>query len=70
MGAASDLLSNYQHVIADLLLVTGDNGVFNVTVDGDLIYSKTQTGRHAEPGEVLELFTDLMGSDVPRYGEE
>ena len=39
MGAASDLLTNYQHVIADLLLVTGDNGVFNVTVDGDLIYS-------------------------------
>ena len=70
MGAASDLLTNYQHVIADLLLVTGDNGVFNVTVDGDLIYSKAQTGRHTEPGEVLELFTDLMGSDVPRYGEE
>jgi len=70
VGAASDLLTNYQHVIADLRLVTGDNGVFNVTVDGDLIYSKAQTGRHAVPGEVLELFTDLMGSDVPRYGEE
>jgi selenoprotein W-related protein len=70
VGAASDLLTNYQHVIADLLLVTGDNGVFNVTVDGDLIYSKAQTGRHAEPGEVLDLFADLMGSDVPRYGEE
>ena len=70
MGAASDLLTNYQHVIADLLLVTGDNGVFNVTVDGDLIYSKAQTGRHAEPGEVLNLFANLMGSDVSRYGEE
>ena len=70
MGAASDLLTNYQHVIADLLLVTGDNGVFNVTVDEDLIYSKAQTGRHAEPGEVLDLFAELMGSDVPRYGEE
>ena len=70
MGAASALLTNYQHIIAALLLVTGDNGVFNVTVDGDLIYSKAQTGRHAEPYEVLELFTDLMGSDVPRYGEE
>ena len=70
MGAASDLLTNYQHVIADLLLVTGDNGVFNVTVDGDLIYSKAQTGRHAEPGEVLDLFANLMGPDVSRYGEE
>ena len=70
MSAASDLLTNYQHVITGLRLVTGDKGVFDVAVDGDLIYSKTQTGRHAEPGEVLELFTDLMGSDVPRYGEE
>ena len=70
MSAVSDLLTNYQHVIAGLRLVTGGNGVFNVTVDGDLIYSKAQTGRHAEPGEVLELFTDLMGPDVPRYGEE
>ena len=70
MGAGSDLLTSYQHVITSLRLVTSDNGVFNVAVDGDLIYSKAQIGRHAEPGEVLELFTDLMGSDVPRYGEE
>ena len=70
MSAASDLLTNYQHVITGLRLITGDKGVFDVAVDGDLIYSKAQTGRHAEPGEVLELFTDLMGSDVHRYGEE
>ena len=70
MSAVSDLLSNYQHVIEELRLVTGDNGAFEVVVDGNLIYSKHATGRHAEPGEVLDLFTDLMGSDVPRYGEE
>jgi len=70
VGAAEDLLANYQHVIEDLRLVTGENSVFDVTVDGDLIYSKAQTGRHAEPGEVLDLFTNLMGPDVSRYGEE
>ena len=70
MGAAEDLLANYQHVIEDLRLVTGENGVFDVTVDGDLIYSKAQTGRHAEPGEVLDLFANLMGPDVSRYGEK
>ena len=70
MGAAEDLLANYQHVIADLRLITGENGVFAVKVDGDLIYSKAQTGRHAEPSEVLDLFTALMGSAVSRYGEE
>ena len=70
MSAVSDLLSNYQHVIEEIRLVTGDNGAFEVVVDGNLVYSKHATGRHAEPGEVLNLFTDLMGSDVPRYGEE
>ena len=70
MGAAEDLLANYQHVIEDLRLVTGENGVFDVTVDGDLIYSKAQTGRHAEPGEVLGLFANLRGPDVSCYGEE
>jgi len=70
VSAASDLLSNYQNVITDLHLVMGDTGVFDVTVDGNLIYSKAETGRHAEDGEVLALFADLMGPDVPRYGEE
>ena len=70
MSAVSDLLSNYQHVIEEIRLVTGDNSAFEVVVDGNLVYSKHATGRHAEPGEVLNLFTDLMGSDVPRYGEE
>jgi predicted Rdx family selenoprotein len=70
VSAASDLLSNYQNVITDLRLVMGDRNVFDVTVDGNLIYSKAETGRHAEDGEVLALFADLMGPDIPRYGEE
>ena len=70
MGAAGDLLANYQHVIEDLRLVTGENGVFDVTVDDVILYSKDETGRHAETGEVLALFTALTGPDVPRYGEE
>ena len=70
MGAARDLLTNYQHVIEDLTLTTGGDSVFDVTVDGNLIYSRAQTGRHAEPGEVLNLFANLMAPDVSRYGEE
>ena len=69
MSAASDLLSNYQHLIESLTLVTGSQGVFDVRVDGDLIYSKHAEGRHAGPGEVLARFTRLVGADVPRYGD-
>ena len=69
MSAASDLLSSYQHVIGSLTLVTGTKGVFDVEVDGDMLYSKHATGRHAAPGEVLELFREHYASDVPPYGE-
>lgn len=69
MSATADLLSNYQHVIESLTLTTGTAGVYDVVVDGELIYSKAETGRHAEPGEILDLFTQVVG-DISRYGEE
>ena len=69
MSAASDLLSTYQHVIGSLTLVTGSKGIFDVEVDGDMLYSKHATGRHAEPGEVLQLFRDRYARDVTPYGD-
>lgn len=67
MRATHDLLHHYQHVIDELALVTGSGGVFDVAVSGEVLYSKHRTGRHAEPGEVLELFRALIGPDVPEY---
>ena len=34
-------------------LVKGAGGVFDVVVDGKLIYSKHQTGRFPDPEEIL-----------------
>jgi len=34
--------------------VKGDNGVFDVVADGDLVFSKHQRGRFPDEGEVLE----------------
>jgi predicted Rdx family selenoprotein len=69
VSAVKELLSSYQHVIDSLTLVTGDKGVFDVEVDGEMLYSKHATTRHAEPGEVLELFRDRYAADVTPYGE-
>jgi len=68
VSAISDLLGNYQHVISELTVRGGSGGVFDVAVDDDLIYSKSATGRHAEPGEVLRLFAEFVGPDVALYG--
>ena len=35
-----------------LTLLPGDKGIFDVKVNGTLIYSKHTTGRFPEPGEV------------------
>ena len=38
----------------NVLLIPGEKGVYDVTVEGELIYSKHETGRHAEWDEVAE----------------
>ncbi len=68
MSAITDLLGNYQHLIDELSIVMGSKGVFDFSVNGRLLYSKDQTGRHAEDGELLGLFRDLVGPDVALYG--
>jgi selT/selW/selH-like putative selenoprotein len=36
-------------------LVRGSGGIFDVTLDGKVIYSKHKTGRFPSPGEVLAM---------------
>ena len=63
-----ELLSAYQHVIDDLTLITGSKGAFEVHVNGELIFSKqTMQKRHAQPGEIVALFREIVGPDVPTY---
>jgi len=62
-----EILTNYQHVIDSLTLITGSKGVFDVKVDDQLIFSKKAIGRHAEPGELLQLFQEVVGPGVDTY---
>ena len=68
MRVAEDLLGSYQHRIDGLTLVPGPKGIFDVTVNGDLIFSKHAAGRHAEPGEILDSFRSLLSPSVRVYG--
>ncbi len=67
MSAVRDLLHDYQHIIADLRVVAGSKGVFDVDVDGELLYSKHAEGRHAAPGEVLDRFRAKYAAGVAVY---
>lgn len=60
MSLAQELLKEFEHVIERLTLVPGEGGRFEVTVNGRLLYSKLETKRHAEPGEVIGLVRRMV----------
>jgi selenoprotein W-related protein len=51
----AELLRDLETEIERIALVPTDGGRFEVMVGDQLVYSKLQTGRHAEAGEVLKL---------------
>jgi selenoprotein W-related protein len=67
LRVTEELLGNYQHVIDKLVLITGSQGVFEVKVNDEAIFSKQALQRHPEPGEVLQLFRELAGPGITPY---
>jgi selenoprotein W-related protein len=61
VSLAEELLKNYEHLIESLVLIPSDGGRFEVTINGQLLYSKLELHRHAEPGEVLGLVRKMVG---------
>jgi selenoprotein W-related protein len=57
----AEMLEAVEPEIGSVTLVPSDGGRFEVTVNGALLYSKLQTGRHAEPGEVMSLLRAHLG---------
>ncbi len=56
----SAFLKDYVSAIAEITLIPADGGSYEIRVNGDLIYSKLETGRHADPPEIIELFEKHM----------
>ena len=55
---AEGLLEEFAASVESLTLIPSSGGVFEVTVDGDLIYSKKATGQHAEYEQVAGPIRD------------
>ena len=43
-------------IISDVELVESAGGAYEIKVNGELIYSKLETGQHIDPPDVLKLF--------------
>lgn len=61
MSLADEILSRWAPILQGVELTTGSKGRFEVTLDGELIFSKTALHRHANPGEVVALVERRIG---------
>ncbi|HJN93653.1 MAG TPA: Rdx family protein [Dehalococcoidia bacterium] len=50
-----EILSEIEGSVKSLMLIPSGGGRFEWTVDGDVVYSKAETGRYPEMNELKEL---------------
>ena len=60
---AQELLTTFEGTIGEVALVPGVGGVFDVRVDGELIFSRQQQRRFPESKELKQLVRDRIAPD-------
>ena len=66
VGLTDELLTGWASIIENIDLLPSSKGRFEVTLDGELIFSKAALGRHAKPGEITGLVRQKIGPEVAR----
>jgi selenoprotein W-related protein len=61
VSLAGELLSRWAPIMRAVELQSGSGGRFEITLDGELIFSKMAKGRFPKPGEVTGLFETKLG---------
>ena len=61
MSLASELLSRWAPIMRTVELESGAGGRYEITLDGDLVFSKKAEGRFPRRGEIAGLFEKKLG---------
>jgi len=48
--------------VSAIEVVTGANGIFDVHVDGELVFTKSMLGRYPDPDDVVPLLREKLGA--------
>jgi selenoprotein W-related protein len=57
---AQELLTTFVDDLAEVALVPGRGGVFNVSLDGEMLWNRAEMRRFPEPKEVKQLIRDRI----------
>ena len=58
---AQELLAAHGREVAGLTLVPGRGGVFDIRIDGELVFSQKEAGRFPEPREIKDALRVRLG---------
>jgi selenoprotein W-related protein len=60
---AQELLSTFDTTLGEVALVPGTGGIFEVRVDGELVWSRKEQGRFPEAKELKQRVRDRVAPD-------
>ncbi len=60
---AQELLTTFEKELGALTLIPGSGGVFEVRVDGKIVFSRSQRGSFPEAKELKQLVRDQISPD-------
>lgn len=56
------MLEEWEGQIGSLEVIPGSGGIFDVHVDGELVFTKSMLGRYPDPDDVLPLLRERIES--------
>lgn len=62
---AQELLSTFEGELGEVALIPGAGGIFEVTLDGDVIAGNRESRKMPEPSEVKRLVRDRIAPGRP-----
>jgi selenoprotein W-related protein len=63
---AQEILTTFQSEVGEVALVPGQGGIFNIRVDEEVVWSRSEQGRFPEIKELKQLIRDRIapGKDL------
>jgi predicted Rdx family selenoprotein len=55
------MLEEWETDLVAVEVVPGANGIFDVHLDSDLVFTKSMLGRYPEPDDVMPLLRERLG---------
>jgi len=57
------ILEEWEDTVGSLEVIPEANGIFDVHLNGELVFTKSMLGRYPEPDEVVPLLRERLADD-------